>query len=142
VAPPTPALGQTPQQRDELAFEAIKGRGCYRIISQTEAFPLTSDDDQINVAAFDGVIDDGRALSFPAATLGSLASGTIYGVFYSLSAGTWSAVVEPANTPFGDPDKVFLAWHATSSGGTYTPPDTPPDGWGGGGGNWNQFPIP
>lgn len=140
--PPTPALGQTAQDRDQLAWESRSGRGAYRFVQQTVAFPLTSDDDQIDVAAFSGVIDDGRTLSLPAQSITGLASGTIYAVFYSLSAGTWSAVADPATAAMADPDKVFLAWHATSAGGVFDAPDPPPDGWGGAGGNWGQFPIP
>lgn len=141
VPPPTPALGQTAQERDELAFESRSGRGAFRITAQSVAFPITSDDHQIDIATFSATLDDGRTITLPAASLTALASSTVFGVFYSLSAGTYSAVVEPATSAMADPDKVFLAWQATSALGTFPTPDPPPGGWFGGGGNWNQYPT-
>lgn len=140
--PPTPALGQTAEQRDLLAWEARSGRGIYRIVSN-DIIPLSSDDDQIDIAAFEATLDDGRTIEFPTGSVTSLTSGVYYAVLWSLSASSYSVQPHPALTAMGDPDKVFVGWQATSSGGTYTPPDSTPPGYGGGGGNPGEFfPIP
>jgi hypothetical protein len=108
--------------------QAING-GASKLLSRTVAYPVTSDDTSITIAAFDGVTMDGRAISFPAATISSLTSDVVYGLFYDGWA--WAAVPSPATASFENPDLVFLQWQATSVGGVYTPPDPAPGGYGG-----------
>lgn len=106
--------------------------GAARLVSQTVAYPLTSDDSSITIAAFSGTTADGRSVSFPADSVTSLSSGSYYAVFYD---GTdYEAALSPATTQFADPSLILIGVQQTSSGGAYTPPPTPPDGYGGGSG--------
>lgn len=141
TAPPTPALGLTGEERDELLASAGGlARGCYRIISQSVAFPLTSTADTITIAAFDAVLDDGAALSFAAGSLTGLAALTTYAVMWDLDASAFVAVSPAAaSAALASTSYVFLGWQATSdSGGTYPSGDTVPDGYGGGGSFWDN----
>jgi hypothetical protein len=106
------------------------------LISMSIAFPLTSDDDQVNVAAFTGVTNDGRTIAFPAGVVSGLLASTFYGVFYDGSA--YSAVATPATAQFANPALVFLGWQATSSGGTFPAYTPPPNGYGGYGGQYME----
>lgn len=135
VAPPTPALGQTAEERDELAAAVVTPpRAAHEVVGKDPAgWPFTSDDTSITISAYDGVMDDGRTVAFPADTLTSLASGTNFGVFYNLDTQEWSVVAYPALTERADSSLVFGGWQATSSGGTYAPSAPPPGGSGGGG---------
>ena len=142
TAPPTPTL-LDPADRDDVAGEnTAPSRGAFKLTSQTVLYPVTSDDNSIDIVAFDGVIDDGRAISFPADTsLTGLASGTKFGVFWDLATSEYVATAEPSIAEMASSDYVFIGWTATSTGGTYPTPDTRPPGWGGGGGGWDN-PIP
>lgn len=104
--------------------------GVRTVLSRTVAFPLSSDDNSISIAAFDAVISDGSAISFAAATLGSLASDTAYGVFWDPGMPGYQAEISPALAEMANPDLIFIGSQRTSSGGTYTPPPTPPPGGG------------
>lgn len=138
--PPTPALGMTGADRDAVVAGAITPlRGAVRIISQDDPFPLTSDDDQIDIAAFAAVLDTGESLNLPAGSVTGLSNGTQYGVFYALAGGTYSAAASPADTAMADPGKVFLGWQSTSTAGTFPTPSAPPGGFGGMGSEWNQY---
>ncbi|WP_370189234.1 phage tail protein [Qipengyuania sp.] len=113
-------------------------RGARWIASKSLAYPLTSDDDSIAVAAFTGTLYDGSQVSFPADTddMTSLASGTNFGVFYDPLAGTYSAHESPAETQMADRSLIFIGGQSTSDSGVYDDPPTPPGG-SGGGGNYN-----
>lgn len=118
------------------------GRGAHRIASRTVAYPWSSDDDSISIDTFDGVLDDGRTISFAAQTIEPLAAGTSYGLFWSISGEAWAAAVAPATAEWGSSDLVFLQWVATSDAGTYPGSPTPPPGSGGdGGGGYQQAEI-
>lgn len=137
--PPTPALGQTAEERDAIASAAIAPpRAAHEIVGyDPPEWPLSSTDTTITVAAFDGTMDDGSVVSFPASSsLTGLTADTVYGVFYDLSAGTYSAIAQPATSERADSDYAFVGWQRTAQAGgtTYTPPDPPPGGFGGGGG--------
>lgn len=108
-------------------------RAAYQIVSRTVDYPVTSDDDSVMVAAFNGVLDDGRSVTFPAATLPATA-GTKYGVFYSLAAGGYILAADPALAERASAANAFLGWIATSDAGEYPAPAPPPPGWGGEGG--------
>jgi hypothetical protein len=114
--------------------EAEEWQGVHKLVSQTVAFPITSDDDSIAVAAFDGILDDGTSISFPSDTsLTGLASGTKFGVFWDIANEVYTATVEPSETEMASNSYVFLGWSSTSTdGGFPTPPSVPP-GWGGNG---------
>ncbi|WP_230770717.1 hypothetical protein [Sphingomonas sp. Leaf4] len=107
-------------------------RAAYQIVSRSVAYPITSDDNSVIVTAFTGVLDDGRSIAFPAADIAA-GSGITYGLFYDLSAGTYSIVASPALAERASPAFAFLGWSTTSSGGTYPTQPTPPPGWGGNG---------
>lgn len=140
--PPTPALGQSAEERDELAA-ATGGlsQGAHTLRSITPAYPVSADDTSIDIATFGGVLDDGRAMAFPADSITSLTSGVRYAVLWNLLTSDYVVSADPAATEMASSDYVFIAWALTSTGGTYTPPETPGDGWGGGGYSW-QNPIP
>lgn len=141
--PPTPAWGQTAEERDTLAAAATAPpRAAHEIVGyDPPEWPLSSDDTSITVAAFVGTMDDGSAVIFPSDTsMTGLASDARYGVFYDLAAGTYSAALEPATAERGDSDLAFVGWQSTSTGGVYTPPPPPPGGYGGAGG-FHQYEV-
>jgi hypothetical protein len=107
--------------------------GVRTILSRTVAFPLSSDDDSISIAAFDAVLSDGSSVSFGSDTIGSLLSDTSYGVFWNPATPGYEAHVSPSLTQMANPALVLIGTQSTSSGGTFTPPPTPPDGGGGDG---------
>lgn len=144
VSPPTPALGQTAEQRDELAAAVLlTNNGALTTRTRTLSFPVTSTDTTIDIAAFTGVLIDGTTVSFPAASLTGLLVSTVFGVFYDLDAGTYSADIEPAVAQMGNARLVFLGWHATEDGsGAYPAPAEPPGGTGGDGWLWRPYETP
>ncbi|MDO7843461.1 phage tail protein [Sphingomonas immobilis] len=115
------------------AFSAGASRGAYRLIGQSIDYPLTSNDTTITIATFDGLLDDGTTIAFPAGSIGSLTGSTNYGVFWSISGSAYSVEADPALTSLADPDLVFLGWMVTSTGGTFPTAPTPPGGFGGNG---------
>ncbi len=121
--------------------EAAALQGVRRIVSQTVAFPVLSDDNSIAINAFDAVLDDGTSVSFPTGSITGLSSGTKYAVLWHLADEVYSAVEEPATTEMASPAYAFIGWAATSTSGTYPTPDTRPPGWGGGGGTWDAPPA-
>ncbi len=106
------------------------GGSARRIVSRSVAYPLTSDDDSIFIAAFDAVLSDGSAVSFAAASINALASDTSFAVFWNPVTPGYEAYASPALTQMANPALVFLGAQRTSSGGTYTPPADPPPGGG------------
>ncbi|USA39614.1 hypothetical protein NCF86_00170 [Pelagerythrobacter marinus] len=135
VSPPTPAIGQSAEERDEVSDAALTGpKSARKIVTRSVAYPVTSDDDSIDIATFDGVLDDGSEVTFPAGSLTSLLSSVRYAVLYDPEAGTYSAVPEPAEAELADSSLIFLGWSATSSGGSYPSNPPTPGGWGGDGG--------
>ncbi|MGV7119547.1 hypothetical protein [Sphingopyxis sp. 550A] len=132
TAPPTPTL-LDPADRDDTANINNGSDGVHKLVSQSVAFPITSDDDSISIAAFDGVLDDARTISFPADSLTGLASGTKFGVFWDIANAEYLVSVDPSETEMASNAYVFLGWSSTSTGGVFpTPPSIPP-GWGGNG---------
>jgi hypothetical protein len=108
-------------------IQAILG-GAQTIISKDPSYPVTSDDTNIYIAAFTGILRDGRSVSFPSDTLDSLAAGTFYAVFYDGSA--YSAATSATDAKFSDPDQIFIGWQETSDGGIYGGGSSPPSGGG------------
>lgn len=140
---PVDPVGTTPFDYTKDPIISSIGNGVRKIVARSVAYPLTSDDDSIEVAAFDGTLDDGRVITFPDddTTLVALANGTKFGVFWHLTNEEYSVVEYPANSRMADSAYVFLGWQATSTGGTYPPPETPPGGAGGDGGYYLPEPI-
>lgn len=99
-----------------------------RVISRSVAYPLTSDDDSVFIAAFDAVLSDGSTVSFSTDSIDLLTSDTAYAVFWNPATPGYEAHVSPALTQMADAGLVFLGVQRTSSGGTYTPPADPPGG--------------
>jgi len=103
-------------------------RAAYNIDALNPAYPVTSDDTHIYIAAFTAVLDDGRSMAFPDGTLSGLANTTIYGVFWRFSTSAYEVDITPAISRKASPDYAFINWYSTSTGGIYTPPPTPPPG--------------
>ncbi len=146
VAPPTPAL-LSQQDRDDLAasFGEDAPRASYTIVSQSVLYPVTSDADGIDVTAFSAVLDDGRAIDFPAGSITGLTSGTEYVFLWSLSTSSYSAVPSPALNALASSDNVRIRYVTTQNvDGTYPGTPTAPggDGGGGGGGRYTNEQIP
>ena len=139
--PPTPALGQTGEERDAIAAVANGlARAAHVLRSQTVNFPVSSTDTTISVDAFDGVLDDGRAVSFPSDTITGLDDDALFAVLWDLMDEEYVAAPWPAATELADSRYVFINKQATSLTGTFPTPTPPPDGYGGGGGWINPIP--
>lgn len=128
VAPPTPAISATGQERDEVA-DGVGTGGAQLLITRSVNFPLSSDDDSIDVAAFTGVTSGGYEISFPAGTIDTLTGGTTYIVFWHIPSETYVAVEDPATVQMGSADYVIIGEQSTSSGGTYPEPEPYPPGY-------------
>ncbi len=131
-APPTPDLSVP------ISYPVEVARGAHVLIRQSLPYPVTSDADSVLVAAFDGVIDDGSQISFPAADLAGKTAGTAYVLYWRLSASAYVVVLDPGLAEAADSDLVFLGNITTANAdGTYPETPTPPGGWGGNGSGGN-----
>lgn len=117
-----------------LPAPAATPHGAHTLLTRTVAYPLTSDDSSITIAAFTGVLEERSTITFPAGSVTGLAAGTYYNVFRDLTNDIYVAAVDPALTEFATSYYVSIDRQATSSGGTHPAPATPPSGYGGGGG--------
>lgn len=115
---------------DPIDTTGAGGGGVRRVISRSVAYPLTSDDDSIFIAAFDAVLSDGSAISFGTASINSLASDTTFDVFWNPATPGYEVHASPALTQMANPALVYLGAQRTSVGGTFTPPTDPPPGGG------------
>lgn len=123
--------------------DAAEWQGVHKLVTLTPLYPVTSDDDSISIAAFDGTLDDGTEIEFPSGSFISLPSGTKYGVFWHLADEEYVISLEPSTVEVSSNEYVFIGWAATSTSGSYPTPDPTPPGWGGSGGGWqNNNPIP
>lgn len=133
VAPPTPIIGQTAEERDAAAAAArAPVTAAKRLVAKSVDFPFTGNDDSITISAFTGVLEDNTIVFFPSATVTSLLGGTRFAVFYDQSALAYLAVETPAEAEMADSDNVFIGYQYTSSGGVYPIAPTAPPGYGGG----------
>lgn len=135
VAPPTPAIGQTAQERDELASAATsEPRAARQIVNSTIKYPVTTTQTTAAVVAFTATIDSGDETNFPAATISGLTAATSYVVLWNLDTSSYSAVLMPALAALANPRNVIIRYVSTqSSDGSYPPSPTPPGGDSGGG---------
>ena len=139
-APPVQAAAIVPYDpRNSPLIQAIEDgtqRGAYRISSRS-AVTLTSTATTIVIGAFDGVLDDGSQVAFPAGEIEGLEAGTIYLAFRSRSTGAYRGDVSPALATMADSDLILIGTMSTpKDDGTYPSPSDPPPGWGGGGGEY------
>jgi hypothetical protein len=132
------AIGEAPalESADPIG-DAIPG-GATQIIqaSASVAYPVTSDDDSVTIAAFTAALSDGTTnFAFPAATITGLTAATAYLVIFDRSANAYVALTQPATgAEVVDPDNVIVRSIVTANAdGTYPPEETPPGGDGGGG---------
>lgn len=128
TAPAAPSSGQTAEERDGVASGAL-GRGSYRIRTYVPAYPVTGGDGTIDIEAFDGTIEDGRTISFPADSFTGLTVGTFYNVFWDLVAEEYVVEIAPATSLMESDQYVFVGAPATSDSGVFPTGITPPDGW-------------
>lgn len=109
-------------------------RAAYQLVSRTVAYPLTSDSGSITIAAFTGVLDDGRSINFPAGSVTGLAAGASFAVLWDLANQKYVAAAAPATAQLGSNAYVALGWQSTAAAdGTYPADPTPPPGYGGSG---------
>ncbi|MBW6523428.1 hypothetical protein KZ810_07945 [Sphingomonas sp. RHCKR47] len=104
--------------------------------SASLAYPVTSSDTTISIAAFTAALSDGTtSFAFPAATITGLTAATSYLVIFDRSANAYAALVQPASGPeVVDPDNIIVRSFVTANADrTYPPTETPPGGDGGGG---------
>jgi len=116
-------------------------RASYEIRTLDPAFPITPGDTSFTIAAFTAVLDDGRSMMFPAATVSGLASGTTYGLFWNLSTGAYEADLTPALSRRASANYVFLEFYTTSTAGVFPGVDPAPPGYLGGGPREMNQPI-
>ncbi|WP_430635013.1 hypothetical protein [Sphingomonas hankookensis] len=133
--PPVPGVDR-PDVPGDYSLPPGVTRGAYRISSRS-AVTLTSTATTITIGAFDGVLDDGSQVAFPAGAIEGLAAGTIYLAFRSRSTGAYRADVSPALDAMADSDVILIGTMSTpKEDGSYPAPSDPPPGWGGGGGEY------
>lgn len=136
TAPPTPTL-LDPADRDDVAGVNVPpSRGAYKFTSKDPAYPESTDDDSFSTFEFEGVLDDGRKLTFPEAipAVTGLASGTFFRFFWDFVNEEYVAAADSSTTELESPDYAYLGRFATSTAGTFpAPPATPPPGWAGDG---------
>ena len=117
------------------AYAVSPGPAARRLVSQSIDYPFTSTATAITIAtAFTGVVEgSGASVSFPTATISSLANSTQYGVFWKPGVG-YEVEAYPATTHMTTGSWIFVGWQATSNGsGGFPTSPPPPPGWGGGG---------
>jgi len=129
VPPPTAIIGQTGQERDEIVSRTVNPQGAYTVLQFTPGFPITPGDGQVVIVAFDGLIDDGRLISFPAETITGLDQSTAYRLLWDLVAEEYLVIEGNATVEREDSRYVDVSGFFTSDGTTFPTPDTPPDGW-------------
>lgn len=117
-----------PVTAGDLAIGAATAQG-FKTMS---AWPLTSDDSHVYVAAFTGLTERGVSMSVAAHTFSGLSASTQYGVFVDEAGTTFTIAAAPASSQFLDPALVFAGWQSTSSGGSWGSGSFPP-GYGGSG---------
>lgn len=129
VAPPTAALGQTAQERDELAAAALATpRGASRLQSIDPINAIQPGNGLIVIFEFNGVTDTGDTIVFPDETITGLATATKYHLFWNPATPGYQAVPSPATTQMADDTLIFLVQLATSASGSFPAGDTVPDG--------------
>lgn len=144
TAPPTPTL-LDPADRDDVAeVNAVPARGAYSFKSKDPAYPESTGDNAFSVFEFEGVLDDGRVLTFPEGipAITGLSSGTFYRFFWDFVNEEYIAAADTSTTELASTDYAYLGRFATSTSGTFPdPPATPPPGYAGDGPGY-EVPAP
>lgn len=129
VPPPTAIIGQTGQQRDAVAARNVNPQGAYTVLQFTPAYPVVPGNGQVVISAFDGLIDDGRLIAFPAETITGLSQLTAYRLLWDLITEEYLVVEGNATVEREDSRYVDVSGFFTSDGTAFPTPDPPPDGW-------------
>lgn len=130
--------GEVPMlARAETISDAITGAATQIIEStMSVAYPVSSTDASISVAAFSAALSDGTpSFAFPAATIDGLDPATAYLVLYDRSAGSYITLPQPVSgAEVVDPDNIIVRSFVTAQqDGEYPPYEPAPGGDGGGG---------
>jgi hypothetical protein len=129
VPPPTPIVGQTPQQRDKIAAGNINPRGSITVRSRVPQFPYTPEQTEIVIIEHDVNLSDGRTITLPAATLNSLDEDTAYRLFWNLVTEEYVIAVSPASAEIENRQLIALTpFRTADSAGDFTDPTPPPPG--------------
>lgn len=139
--PPTPALGQTAQERDELASAAGDPVGYDPTLIKTsnqDLVSITGTDTAITIGNHNRIYAD-KTVAVTGATIGSLAASTRYYLYYDDldrvgGAVTWNATTDffTAQNDETNPGRHFSGWITTAaSGGTSDGGGSLPPGSGG-----------
>lgn len=106
---------------------------------RTPAFPTSSTETVITIAAHNALMESGELIALPSGTITGLTGLTVYGVFWKDGVG-YQAEAQPATTRMTTGRWVFVGWQSTSDAGgtTYVPPTAPP---GGSGGSGDQYDV-
>jgi len=129
--PATPVIGQTAEERDDVAANAKDPRGAYWLRSIDPQFPLSGGATTITVTAFDATLDDGRTMSFAGETISSLSNSTTYAVFWDLAAADYVVAAIPATTQTENRRLVRIGTVSTNDGAgspAYPTDPVPPPG--------------
>ena len=126
--PPTPVIGQTAQERDEIAGYLVDPRGAFRARALSPAFPFTPGDGQIDIAAHTATLEDGRAINLPPQTITGLAVSSFFTLFWDLATDAYVTPTAPGSTELQDSRYVFLTAFKTSDAGTFPADPAPIEG--------------
>jgi hypothetical protein len=130
VPPPTAIIGQTGEQRDAVATQTINPRAALTIRQFTPPNTVVPGNGQVEIGAFQGLLDDGRTIDFPAETITGLDTLELYRLLWDLITEEYVAVLGTAVMERQDSRYVDVAAFYTSDGTAFPPPPTdPPDGW-------------
>jgi hypothetical protein len=129
VAPPTPIVGQTPEERDAIVASAINPRGSITVRSLVPQFPYTPGQADIVIVEHTANLSDGRSIVLPAETLNSLDEDTAYRLFWNLVTEEYVIAQSPASAEIENRQLVALApFRTADSDGEFAPPPAPPPG--------------
>jgi hypothetical protein len=128
IAPPTPVIGQTGEERDAVAGYIADPRGAIRSRTTTPVAPYTPGDGQIAIVAHTATLEDGRELSLPAETITGLTVSTFFTLMWDTLTEDYITPAAPAAAQQQSSRYVFLASFKTSDGGTFPADPTPPPG--------------
>lgn len=130
-ADPDTSVAEQQTPPDPAAYVRVGAASFFRTQS---AWPLTSTDTTISIAAFTGTLDSGEQVSYPSGSITGLTSGILYAVVRPYAGGAYFAEASPAQDAVADAGNVIIGYQYTTDGGVYTPTPPPPPGGGGSGG--------
>jgi hypothetical protein len=129
VPPPTPIVGQSPEERDQIAAGTINPVGAQRVLQFNPSFPITPGTNEIVIVSHTALITDGRVLTQPAETFTGLDDLTLYHIFWDLIAEEYLIVEGLAEAERGTRTLVDYGGYITFDGADPPPaPPSPPPG--------------